>query len=325
MKRVPPLIALMLLFFSTSATFSMGNEGELKQFVTSYVEAFNTGKAEEAAKFWAEDAVHTDEITGEKTVGREAILSDLKQAFADAPGVKMSGKLGSVQLITENVVKIEGEVSVERGDEAPSLATFTAILIRKDGQWLFASVDETEYAAPLIEPASLEQLQWLIGKWTDLDAESKIDSEFRWSANNAFLLRSFRRVNSTDEALAGTQVIAVDPRSNEIRSWTFLSDGSFGDEVWSSEGDIWTIRSVQTLADGRAASGTYVMQRVAENQLSVQLVGHEIEGVPQPTMPAIVVTRVDSETPAEKVETPSSDAGSPTPTDPTPNSRSPKF
>lgn len=319
MKLVRPLGSLVVfLGVVTLACPCFSDEGELRKFVASYVEAFNTGKVETVAKFWAEDAVHTDEITGAKTIGREAIQADLQEAFKASPNATMSGMLESVQFITENVAKIEGEVAVDTGVGSPSVAAFTAVLIQKDGHWVFASVDETEYASESVTPASLEQLGWLVGRWTDPNAESKIDSEFRWSANNTFLLRSFRKVEPSGEGLAGTQVIAVDPRSNEIRSWTFLSDGSFGDEVWSEEGETWTIRSVQTLADGRAASGTYVLQKVSENELSVQLVGHEIEGVPQPTMPAVLVTRATDDSPAVNAEASGDSAAD---ADPNPASR----
>ena len=64
----------------------------------------------------------------------------------------------------------------------------------------------------------------------------------------------------------------------------------------------------QTLADGRAASGTYALTREDDNTISVQLIGHEIEGEPQPASDAVRVTRVTAiapqETAPQKVQEP---------------------
>ncbi len=52
------------------------------------------------------------------------------------------------------------------------------------------------------------------------------------------------------------------------------------------------IRSSQTLADGQAASGTYVLEREGDTAV-LRLIGHEIEGEPQPTKDAVVMVRVE--------------------------------
>ena len=90
-------------------------------------------------------------------------------------------------------------------------------------------------------------------------------------------------------------------RFETIRSWSFNSDGSFGDGVWSEVGDAWHVKTTQTLADGSAASGTFVMTPDGDS-MTVQLIGHEIEGAPQPSSDEITVVR--------KAEDSSSDADS---------------
>jgi hypothetical protein len=97
------------------------------------------------------------------------------------------------------------------------------------------------------------------------------------------------------EVREGTQVVGFDPRSVEIRSWTFQSDGGFGDATWSRSGDDWLVKSSQTLPDGRAASGTFVYSRVSDDEMTVRLIGHEIEGEPQPSGEAITIKRVVEE------------------------------
>jgi hypothetical protein len=139
-------------------------------------------------------------------------------------------------------------------------------------------------------------LEWLIGKWADDGADGvRIETDVRWSDGEAFLLRTFILHSADGTEKQGTQIIGYDPRAHQIRSWSFNADGSFGDGVWTKSGEEWSIKSSQTLADGQAASGTYVLKRVNANTLSLQLVGHEIEGEPQPAGKAATVTRLVEE------------------------------
>ncbi|MEQ1828466.1 MAG: SgcJ/EcaC family oxidoreductase [Pirellula sp.] len=83
-----------------------------------------------------------------------------------------------------------------------------------------------------------------------------------------------------------------DPRSHQIRSWSFLADGSFGDNTWSKVDNDWIIKSSQTLIDGHAATGNYLLSRVDANKVTLKLMGHEIEGRPQPVSDPVTIVRL---------------------------------
>ena len=55
---------------------------------------------------------------------------------------------------------------------------------------------------------------------------------------------------------------------------------------------------VVTLADGRTATGTYVMTPVDEKTMTIQLIAHTIDGAPQPTNDPVTLVResVEAET-----------------------------
>ncbi len=144
----------------------------------------------------------------------------------------------------------------------------------------------------------MAELGWLVGRWVDASDDARVDTEFRWTSNGNFLLRSYSVTDADGLSREGTQVIGWDPRSGEIRSWSFNSDGSFGDATWSKSGDDWLIKSSQTLPDGQAASGTFVLSRNGDDEISMKLIGHEIEGVPQPTGQAVTTVRVVENTEA---------------------------
>src|SRR5687768_9698201 len=48
-------------------------EEEIRKAVASYVDAYNKGDAKALADLWTEGAVYANPLTGEQTVGRDAI------------------------------------------------------------------------------------------------------------------------------------------------------------------------------------------------------------------------------------------------------------
>jgi hypothetical protein len=54
------------------------------------------------------------------------------------------------------------------------------------------------------------------------------------------------------------------------------------------------VKSTQTLADGSAASGTYVMTP-GDDSMTVQLIGHEIDGALQPASETVTIVRAEDE------------------------------
>ncbi len=160
------------------------------------------------------------------------------------------------------------------------------------------SIQESDLPAAQPEPVALADLEWLVGHWVDKSDQARVDTVCRWSAKHAFLVRSFT-IKSADggEPDQGTEIIAWDPKSKQIRSWTFLSDGAFGQAVWTKDGKDWKREGTQTLSDGRTASGTQVISRVDDNTTSVEMIAKEIDGEPQPAADPLTVVRVPDDKP----------------------------
>ena len=181
---------------------------------------------------------------------------------------------------------------------------FSAVFVESDGKWKITTMEEMPTAKPESPSNALADLEWLVGKWVDDGDAAQVETTVRWTANRGFLLRSFVVESKEDGEVTrqGTQVIGWDPRARRYRSWSFNSDGSFGDATWSKNEDDWLIKSSQTLADGQAAAGTFVLTRVDDDTISLQLIGHSIEGDPQPASPAVQVVRVQDESEPETPE-----------------------
>jgi uncharacterized protein (TIGR02246 family) len=269
-----------------------GDEAAVRQAVDTYVQAFNKMDLDAVSAMWAENGLHVDHESGERTEGRGAIRSDLETVFQQRPGTRLVARVDRVRTILPNVATVEGQTTIFIPGADPSQSRFTATLVQQDAKWLLATIEEMPIPAASSPAEALNQLDWLVGRWSDDSGEVRVDTTVRWAANRAFLVRSFAVSTAEGVAREGTQVIGWDPRSRQIRSWTFESDGSFGDGTWSKSGDDWLVKSTQTLADGRASSGTFVMSSVDENTLSVQLIGHEIDGLPIASNPPVQVVRV---------------------------------
>lgn len=297
MSKVHMFVCALLITRCVAAqdTARSADEQAVRAAVTAYVDAFNAHDADALAALWEPGAIYVDRNTGERLEGREAIQKDFAALFGGQPKVSLTGKVDTVDFVTDDVATAEGRAAVFLPDNEPNETSFTATLVRHGKNWLIHSVRESDVAVPPSAHKALEQLVWLLGDWVDHSGPMRVDTSVKWSPGEAFLIRSFVVQDADGPVQQGTQVIGWDPRSHEIRSWTFNSDGSFGDGVWTKTGDNWLVQSTQTLSDGAAASGTYVITPVDEDAMTIQLVDHEIDGQPQPASETVTVVRAGSE------------------------------
>jgi uncharacterized protein (TIGR02246 family) len=286
--QAPTYFLLALL----ATTGLRANDVEVQTFFRAYVEAFNKQDLDAVSAMWAEKALWIDRETGERTEGRAAIRSDLADVFKRPAKTRLAGTVDHVRFVKPDVASVEGKTTTSVPGEEPNVSQFSATLVKEGDHWRIASVEEMPVPQPATASDALRELDWLTGIWVDDSKDSPVVSTFRWSANQSFLIRSFSTKDGDKVIELGTQIIGWDPRSRQIRSWSFNSDGSFGDGVWSKTGKDWSIKSTQTLSDGRAASGTYVISRLGENKLTLRLIGQEVDGEPMPTSEASSLVRV---------------------------------
>jgi uncharacterized protein (TIGR02246 family) len=289
----------------------LGPDAEpIRQVLQSYIEAFNKHDAKDLAALWMPNGIYVDRSTGERVEGREALESDFASTFKEKPSARLTGTLQSVRYIRPDVVSAEGE-TVEgpaEDNQQANKTSFSAIFVRQDGRWRIDSVQESDVPVAQTAASSLADLEWMLGHWVDKSNRARVDTTCRWSPRRAFLVRSFTiKTGQDDGATQGTEIIGWDPRTKQIRSWTFLSDGAFGQATWTKDGNSWTRKGSQTLSDGRVASGTQVISRVDPNTITVELIAKEIDGEPQPATDPVTVVRV----PDEKAATAPEDQSSP--------------
>ncbi|MEM8678604.1 MAG: SgcJ/EcaC family oxidoreductase, partial [Planctomycetota bacterium] len=241
---------------------------------------------------WTEDAISIQEETGSRTEGREALLVEFQRFFGDYPQAQLMGQVDEVRFVGPDVAIVEGAATIKTGDEAPIRSLYTAVLHKQGDRWLIANSHERDMPRAPTAYDALQPLEWLVGTWQDETDEASVMTTVRWAPSRNFLIRSFEVSFKDGEGFSGTQLFGWDPLSQQIRTWVFNSDGSFGDGTVSKSDNDWLIKMNQIQSDGRLASGTNVLTRVDEDTLQIQKIGQSVDGEPVPASDPVNVTRV---------------------------------
>lgn len=153
--------------------------------------------------------------------------------------------------------------------------------------------DDAASEPPQTSP--LEELDWMVGEWLDEGEAAKIVTTCSWMKNRKFLTRSFKVVMDEKTTLEVTQMVGWDPITGQIRSWTFDSEGGFGQGRWIKDGNRWLVKVSFVLADGARASALNVYTHVDADTIRWQSTNREIAGELQPNIPEVTVIRQKSQ------------------------------
>ena len=142
------------------------------------------------------------------------------------------------------------------------------------------------------QPTSpLDELAWMVGRWVDQGEDATITTTCRWTKNRSFLSRSFKVTMGEEVTLEGTQVVGWDPTEGRIRSWTFDSEGGFGEGRWIADGNRWLVKTSYVLASGERASALNVFTYIDQDTFRWQSIDREIAGELQPSIAEVTVVR----------------------------------
>jgi uncharacterized protein (TIGR02246 family) len=258
----------------------------------AFVDAFEKGDAKTVAAFWAEDGDYAD-LDGRHLQGRTAIEDAFKEFFKENKGLKLRIDVKSVRFVTPDVAIEDGISSVIPPDGAsPKQGSYTNIHVKKGGQWVLQSVRE----APYTPPGSYEHLHgldWAVGEWVDEGDGPEIDHvTFEWTDDGNFLI-STQDVTVKDTLVSrATEWIGWDPATSQIHSWSFVADGSVGENIWSTDGDQWIIRTNATLPNGKKLAATNIISRNGPDAITWQSKDRTLDGKALPDVTEIKMKRV---------------------------------
>jgi uncharacterized protein (TIGR02246 family) len=295
MKRMMLTIAMMAWGLAAAsgaeANRQAADEAAIRKAVEAYVAAFNQGDAKALAAMWSSEAVYTNPLSGEQVVGREAIEKQFAAIFAEAKGIKLEAKTDSLQFVSPNVAVEQGTAKVIRPDQAPEESEYTAVYVKREGQWLLDRVTEEDVPVVTSHYEQLKDLEWMIGRWVDQDEQATVVTECNWTKNNNFMTRSFTIQIRDRIDMAGMQVIGWDPSTKQIRSWVFDSDGGFGQATWQKKDNRWYIQQSGVLPDGRKSTAVNIVTRLDDNTCTIQSVNRMVDGELQPNIDEVKIAK----------------------------------
>jgi uncharacterized protein (TIGR02246 family) len=262
-----------------------------------FIAAFEAGDAKALAGFWTPDGDYVDE-TGKQYKGRAAIEKVYEQAFAGGKGAKLAVTVTSARMVGSDLAIEDGltEVTPPQGGP-PTVARFSAVLVRKDGVWYFESVRES-VALPPSHAEHFADLEWLIGDWVGEEPKGESATlSYELAENQNFIVCEFTTTLGGEPVVGGTQWIAWDAVQKRVRSWSFYSGGGFGEGSWTKDGGKWAIKTMAQTADGRRVSVTNLITRVDDDHLVWQATQLTADGTAMPDAPPVKLKRVKATAP----------------------------
>jgi uncharacterized protein (TIGR02246 family) len=263
----------------------------------AFIEAYNRGDAKAVAGFWTPDADYVDE-DGHAYKGREAIEKLYEKVFAARKGAKLAIHNTASKMLTPDVMVNDGITEVTPADGGPSIASrFTAVLVRKDGEWYLQSVRDAA-AQPPSNTDHFDDIEWLIGHWAgEADKGESATATYEWEDNQNFIVSEFATTVNGIPVIGGTQWIAWDAANKQIRSWSFYSRGGFGEAVWTKDGDKWVMRVNAQTAEGKKVSAVNIMTKIDDDHMTWQMTKLTVDGESLPDPKPVKLKRVQTDKP----------------------------
>jgi uncharacterized protein (TIGR02246 family) len=261
--------------------------------VEAFTKAFNAGDAKAIAMLYAPDARAID-CSGEVAEGRDAIEREYAALFKENPGLQISIEVGNVRFLSPDAVIEEGTTRVvpKQAGAPPVVNRYTAVSLKRDGKWQL--VDVREQPGAISGRDQIRALEWLVGEWVDESKNEAIRSTFRWSDDKQAILREFTVRSDGKVVMTGTQRIGWDPRTEQIKSWEFDSDGGHGEGLWARLGDEWVIKATAVLEDGRTATATHIISPEDSTRCRWRTTDRTVGGHALPVVEEYVMVRPSS-------------------------------
>jgi uncharacterized protein (TIGR02246 family) len=259
----------------------------------AFTAAFNKGSARAVAAFWTPDATYVDQV-GREHKGRAAIEQLYEKVFGARKGAKLAIHVTAAKQLSPDVYLEDGFTEVTSAEGGPpTVARFTAVLVRHDGEWYLQRVQDA-VAHPPSQAEHLEDLEWLIGEWAgEATKGESATATYDWAENQNFIVSSFATTMNGIPIVGGTQWIGWDAAEKQVRSWSFYSHGGFGEATWTGRGDKWSLKTTARMADGKKVTATNIVTRTDDDHLTWQMTGLTVDGKSLPDPQPVKMKRVN--------------------------------
>jgi len=257
----------------------------IRQALKDFIAAFERGDAAAVAAHLTSGAelIAPD---GDKVLGRAAIQKRYADYLGKNPKHSVKVESESLNFLSRDTALEEGHMTVSAGKGDPGIHRYVILHVREDGKWLIAALRNDES-----EETSLRDLEWLIGTWEAKGSEASARTTYEWVGNKAFIRSEFT-VREKDKSVTGTQMIGLDPNTDELRTWTFEADGGYGEGTVTRDGKTWVFSSTATLSDGSEMTASNILTQIDHDSFTWHPTDLTIDGEPAGSLPPVKVTRV---------------------------------
>jgi uncharacterized protein (TIGR02246 family) len=288
-------VCLVLLGCTVGGTALADDANLIRQSSEAFSKAFDKGDAKAVAALWTEDGQLVDEA-GKAFNGRPAIEAVYAKFFQEHPGAKIKVAIDSVRMLNDDTAIEEGRAALDPLPVgAAESAKYTAVHIKQDGKWQMASVYESSAAAPSAA-GKLDSLDWLVGTWSAEERGVTTHVDCRWLPNKTFLLRKYTVTAADGTKSSGVQLIGLEPRTGQIISSGFNSDGSRTMGNWMPQAKGWAIDAIGQTANGADTHAINLLTKLDDNAYSWQSLGRSAAGQALPDTGEIILKRTVSST-----------------------------
>jgi uncharacterized protein (TIGR02246 family) len=250
-----------------------------------FLKAFESGDAQRVASFWTAggELINDD---GSVYRGRPAIAKAYRELYGTKGKPRAEFERDSLRFPSQDTAIEEGYFKVRVGDDEPASSRYSILHVREGGKWLMAVVRQWPDGG-----VSLHDLEWLIGSWVAKRDDGEVHTTYEWLWNKSFIRVQFT-IRQKDRTLSGFQMIGKDPGTGQLRSWTFESEGGFGEATWSRDGKDWVLDSAGRLTDGSTMAATNIMTPLDQNSFTWQATKRSVDGEEVDDLAPVKVTRV---------------------------------
>jgi uncharacterized protein (TIGR02246 family) len=298
--KSPPVIAFISIALAGAicAQAPTGATAEMDAVLANdraYEAAYAKGDVKALADFFTEDADYTTE-DGRTITGRAEIEETIRAALLNGERETIAINVNSVRVIAPEVLVEKGSATVTAKNGETSESLYTAIHVKKDGDWKISELVESPMSAPTPHN-QLSQLAWLIGEWEESDKANDltVHSEYLWARGGNFITRNVIVKRAGETTLEGWQIIGWDPVEERIRSWTFDAEGGFAQALWTRDGDRWLLQETGVTPDGSRTGAENTLTKLSADRIAWESNNRTFNGEPQPNIGRIEINRTKGE------------------------------
>ena len=265
-------------------------EAEVVKASKQLMEAFNAGNADAVAQLFLPDGELIDD-SGTVHLGHEEIKALTKAFHTAYPGSKTEAQIESIRVVAGLVLVDGSRAIVDKEGKSGSVLRFATIWKKTDGGLKLASMRDVSEPLPPTPHEALEAIAWIVGEWINESGDTKVSLNYRWDDNGNFIVGDINITNGNQVIMKSFQRIAWDANQSKYRSWTFDSDGGFGEGTWNATTSGMVLQSSAVGPDGARGTATVKLEPASKDRFTVRGIHRMSEGVEEPDYEYTVVRK----------------------------------